>query len=128
VQHGPDPRAAAARAGRLAPQQITGGRLCAAGRHSKHTLYAWKHKFDLEGPAGLLDHPRGSPTGSRLPEVTRRAILMMKETNPDWGCERIAAMLVRGPALPASPEAVARVLRDAGYETSLLVKSTSGTN
>jgi transposase InsO family protein len=83
---------------------------------SKHTLYAWKHKFDLEGPAGLLDHPRGSPTGSRLPEVTRRAILMMKEANPDWGCERIAAMLVRGPALPASPEAVARVLREAGYE------------
>src|SRR5262249_7875565 len=72
---------------------------------SKHTLYAWKHKFDLEGPAGLLDHPRGSPTGSRLPEVTRRAILMMKEANPEWGCERIAAMLVRGPALPASPEA-----------------------
>ena len=68
---------------------------------SKHTLYAWKHKFDLEGPAGLLDHPRGSPTGSRLPEVTRRAILMLKESNPDWGCERIAAMLVRGPALPA---------------------------
>jgi transposase InsO family protein len=83
---------------------------------SKHTLYAWKHKFDVEGPAGLLDHPRGSPTGSRLPEVTRRAIVMLKESNPDWGCERIAAMLLRGPALPASPEAVARVLREAGYE------------
>jgi transposase InsO family protein len=83
---------------------------------SKHTLYAWKHKFDLEGPAGLLDHPRGSPAGSRMPDITRRAILMLKESNPDWGCERIAAMLVRGPALPASPEAVARVLREAGYE------------
>jgi transposase InsO family protein len=82
---------------------------------SKHTLYAWKHKFDSEGPAGLLDHPRGAPTGSRLPEVTRRAILMLKESNPDWGCERIAAMLLRGPALPAGPEAVARVLREAGY-------------
>jgi transposase len=82
---------------------------------SKHTLYAWKHKFDSEGPAGLLDHPRGAPTGSRLPEVTRRAILMLKEANPDWGCERIAAMLLRGPALPAGPEAVARVLREAGY-------------
>jgi transposase len=83
---------------------------------SKHTLYAWKHKFDAQGPAGLLDHPRGAPTGSRLPEVTRRAILMLKEANPDWGCERIAALLLRGPALPASPEAVARVLREAGYE------------
>jgi transposase InsO family protein len=83
---------------------------------SKHTLYAWKQRFDSEGPAGLLDHPRGAPAGSRLPEVTRRAILMLKESNPDWGCERIAAMLLRGPALPASPEAVARVLREAGYE------------
>src|SRR5579884_46976 len=63
-----------------------------------------------------MDRPRGSPTGSRLPEVTRRAILMLKEANPDWGCERIAAMLLRGPALPASPQAIAKVLREAGYE------------
>jgi transposase len=83
---------------------------------SKHTLYAWKHKFDLQGPAGLLDRPRGSSTGSRLPEVTRRAILMLKEANPHWGCERISALLARGPALPAGPEAVARVLREAGYD------------
>ncbi len=62
---------------------------------------AWKHKFALEGPAGLLDHPRGSPTGNRLPEVTRRAIIMLKDSNPDWGCEHIAAILVRGPALLA---------------------------
>src|SRR4051794_9775663 len=34
---------------------------------SKHTLYAWKHKFETEGPAGLEERPRGSPTGSRLP-------------------------------------------------------------
>jgi transposase InsO family protein len=83
---------------------------------SKHTLYAWKHKFDTQGPAGLVDAPRGGPAGSRLPEATRRAILMLKEANPDWGCERIAALLLRGPALAASPQAVARVLREAGYE------------
>jgi transposase InsO family protein len=84
---------------------------------SKHTLYAWHRKFQLEGPAGLDDRPRGAPAGSRLPEVTRRAILMMKEAHPDWGTERISALLLRGPALPASPQAVARVLREAGYET-----------
>jgi hypothetical protein len=50
---------------------------------SRHTLYAWKHKFETEGPAGLDDKARGGPTGSRLPEVTRRAILMMKEANPE---------------------------------------------
>jgi transposase InsO family protein len=83
---------------------------------SKHTLYAWKQRFEAEGPAGLADKPKGGPHGSRLPEVTRRAILMLKQDNPDWGCERISAMLLRGPALPASPQAVARVLHEAGYQ------------
>lgn len=84
---------------------------------SKHSLYDWKHKFETEGPAGLQDKPRGGPKGSRLPEITRRAILMLKQDNPDWGCEKISAMLLRGPALPASPQAVARILHEAGYET-----------
>jgi transposase InsO family protein len=83
---------------------------------SKHTLYAWKKKFLTEGPAGLLDQPRGGPKGSRVPELTRRTILMLKETNPSWGCQRISDLLARGPALPASPSAVARVLHEAGYE------------
>ena len=83
---------------------------------SKHTLYAWKKKFDQQGPAGLLDQPRGGPSGSKLPDLTRRSILMLKEANPSWGCQRISDMLARGPALPASAAAVARVLHEAGYE------------
>lgn len=83
---------------------------------SKHTLYAWKKRFETEGPGGLMDRPRGGPRGSRLPELTRRTILMLKESNPDWGCQKISDMLVRGPALPASPSAVARVLHEAGYQ------------
>jgi transposase InsO family protein len=83
---------------------------------SKHTLYAWKKRFDHQGPAGLLDQPKGGPKGSRLSDLTRRTILMLKKANPDWGCQRISDMLLRGPALPASPAAVARVLHEAGYE------------
>jgi transposase InsO family protein len=83
---------------------------------SKHTLYAWKKKFDSAGPAGLMDRPRGAPRGSRLPDLTRRTILMLKQANPDWGCQRISDMLLRGPALPASASAVAQVLHEAGYE------------
>jgi transposase InsO family protein len=83
---------------------------------SKHTLYGWKHRFDEEGPSGLMDRPRGPGKGSKLPDLTRRTILMLKGANPDWGTERISAMLERGPALPASPGAVARVLAEAGYE------------
>jgi transposase InsO family protein len=84
---------------------------------SKWTLAAWKKRFEELGPAGLLDQPRGGPKGSRLPEVTKRTILMLKESHPEWGCQRISDMLFRGPALPASPTAVARVLHEAGYET-----------
>ncbi len=82
---------------------------------SRHTLYSWKKRFDEHGPAGLTDQPRGAPDGSRLPEVTKRTILLLKQSHPDWGCQKISDLLLRGPALPASPAAVARVLRDAGY-------------
>jgi transposase InsO family protein len=82
---------------------------------SRHTLYAWKKRFDREGPGGLVDHPRGTVRGSRLPDLTRRTIIMLKESNPDYGCQRISDLLARGPALQASPNAVARVLKEAGY-------------
>ena len=83
---------------------------------NRHTLFSWKKKFELHGPAGLMDQPRGGPKGSRLPEITKRTILMLKEANPEWGCQRISDMLFRGPALPASPTAVGRILKEAGYE------------
>lgn len=83
---------------------------------TKHTLFNWKHRFEQFGPAGLMDKQRGVKPGSKLPDLTKRTILMLKEANPDWGCERISDMLARGPALPASPNAVARVLKEAGYE------------
>jgi transposase InsO family protein len=83
---------------------------------SKYTLYEWKRRFEADGPAGLADRPRGSPQGSRLPEVTRRTIVMLKQSHPEWGCQRISDALLRGPALSASPAAVARVLHEAGYQ------------
>jgi len=83
---------------------------------SKHTLDDWKKRFQAEGPAGLMDRPKGGPSGSRLPEVTRRAILMLKTSNPEYGCQRISDLLARGPGLAAGPGAVATVLKEAGYE------------
>jgi transposase InsO family protein len=83
---------------------------------SRHTLYEWKRKFDEQGPAGLMNAPRGRLGGSRLPELTKRTILMLKKDHPDWGCQKISDMLLRGPALPASPSAVAHVLHENGYE------------
>ena len=77
---------------------------------SKFTLDEWKRRFEADGPAGLANRPKGSPRGSRLPEVTRRTILMLQQSHPDWGCQRLSDTLLRGPALSASPAAVARVL------------------
>ena len=84
---------------------------------SKHTLYNWKKRFDEMGPAGLEDAARGGSKGSKMPEVTKRAILMIKQAHPEYGCERISDLLARGPALPASAGAVAKVLKEAGYES-----------
>jgi transposase InsO family protein len=83
---------------------------------SKHTLYDWKRRFEAEGPAGLLDRPRGAPRGSRLSEITKRSILMMKQMHPDWGVDRISDMLLRTEALQATPAAIATVLSEDGYQ------------
>ncbi len=84
---------------------------------SKHTLYIWKRDFKRDGPAGLADKPRGArKKKGKLTVVTERAILMLKEMNPDFGGLRISQELLRGQGLEASDDQVRRVLRDAGYE------------
>jgi transposase InsO family protein len=83
---------------------------------SKHTLYAWKKRFEEFGPAGLVDRPRGTARGSRMSELTKRSILMMKKLHPDWGIDRISDLLLRTEALQASPSAIARVLTEDGYQ------------
>ena len=83
---------------------------------SKHTLYKWDKSFEEFGPAGLMDRPRGSPKGSRLSEVTKRTILMLKKRRPEYGCQRISDELARGEGLGASPKAIAKLLHEAGYE------------
>jgi transposase InsO family protein len=84
---------------------------------SAHTLYDWKKRFDKYGPAGLEDGKRGKPkTGSKLPEPTQRAILLLKRKHPDWGVDRIQDVLLRGDGFAASPGAIQRVLIEGGYE------------
>jgi transposase InsO family protein len=84
---------------------------------SKHSLYAWKKRFETDGPAGLEDSPRRR-TGSGLSEATKRAILLLKETHPEWGEDRIHDVLRRSEGLSASPRTIGRVLADAGYEVT----------
>lgn len=83
---------------------------------SKHSLYTWKKRFNEQGPAGLEDGPKGAPKGSKLNDATRRAIIMMKQANPEWGCDRIHDMLHRTEGYAASSSAILRVLKEEGYE------------
>jgi transposase InsO family protein len=83
---------------------------------SAHTLYGWRKRFEDEGPAGLADSRRGRQGGSsRLPEATRRAILLLKETHPEWGEDRIHDVLLRGEGFAASAGAIGRVLSESGW-------------
>jgi transposase InsO family protein len=78
------------------------------------TLYGWKKRFEELGPAGLDDQPRKKAPG-KIPDLTKRTILMLKKANPQWGCQRISDVLYRGPGLPASANSVAAILREGGY-------------
>ena len=80
------------------------------------TLYGWKRAFEKFGPEGLLDDKKGAPPGSRMSEAAKRAILMMKEQNPEYGINRISDMLYRGFAINVSPAAVSSFLKGQGYE------------
>jgi len=83
---------------------------------SRHSLYKWRQNFNNYGPEGLVEKKRGAPKETRLPEATKRAILMLKEQHPEYGCQRISDLLMRGMAIPASSKSVAKVLYDSGYE------------
>jgi hypothetical protein len=58
---------------------------------SSQTLYSWKQRFARLGPAGLSEQRPRRPQGSRLPEPTQRAILMLKELHPEWGVDPAGA-------------------------------------
>ena len=89
---------------------------------SAHTIYGWKRKFDELGPEGLVDRRgRRGRRGSRVDEVTKRSILMLKAQSPELGCQAISDMLMRGPGHPAGPGAVAKVLKEGGYESEDVV-------
>ena len=82
---------------------------------SIHTLYLWKRRFEELGPAGLEDQRRGPQKGSRLSLETQRAILLMKQSHPEWGEDRIHDMLARTQGLGASPGAIGHYLQQEGY-------------
>src|SRR5262249_54034021 len=76
---------------RLAPGHrgaLPAGACAARGGLSQPTRYRWKHRFDAQGPGGLMDQPRGGPAGSQLPELTKRTLLLLTQAHPDCGCPK----------------------------------------
>jgi len=92
------------------------GDFCRYVRVTPQMLAAWKRQLAEHGVAGLEPKPKGSPKGSRMPDVVRRAILLMKRQHPDWGLDFIHDMLHRTEGFKASPSAIRRVLMEEGYE------------
>lgn len=82
---------------------------------SSAALFKWRKLFVELGPVGLEDRPRGAPAGSRMTEVTRRTVLLLKDHHPDWGQDRIHHELLRTKGLQASPGAIGKVLAEEGY-------------
>lgn len=83
------------------------------------TIYMWKKRYDELGPDGLMEHPRKhKEPESRLREVVKQAILMIKTAHPEYGSERISDMLGRSEGYSASPGSVLRVIREAGIEVA----------
>jgi len=101
---------------RLAKDPAEDRRAVFTPEHRLLLLDAWRRRFEEQGPEGLMDRPKDVPRGSKLSEITKRTILMLKDSNPDWGCQRISDALARGPALGTSATTVAKVLHEAGYQ------------
>ena len=82
---------------------------------SPAALYKWKRRFEEHGPAGLERQEAGKRQGTKLPEVVRRSILMLKQLHPDWGQERIHFELLRTQGLQASASTIGKVLGEGGH-------------
>src|SRR5262249_28104265 len=78
---------------------------------SKHTLYAWKKRFDAEGPAGLMDRPRGgtnwvaADSSVFQPEECRHGLLVARLR---WYSQVVAH---KDSSRPTAPRRVTQRLR-----------------
>jgi transposase InsO family protein/transposase-like protein len=93
------------------------GTFCATVGVGVKSLYRWRQEYEAKGPKGLepkpLGRPKGSGTGSRLPEAVKAAVVETKRRFPIFGLQRIGDWLARFRGLKVSPGSVAKVLKEA---------------
>lgn len=92
---------------------------CREAGISRALFYRWRQRLERYGPDGL--HPRrrqarrGRPV--QLAPETERLILSVAISAGTWGCNRIAAHLMRRWQVRVAPSTVQRVLRRSGLAT-----------
>ena len=70
--------------------------LCDRYGISRKTGYKWYERYQIDGPAGLLEHtrrPHTSPTAT-APEVVT-ALLALRRRHPTWGGKKLVTVLAR---------------------------------
>lgn len=70
--------------------------LCLRYHISRKTGYKWINRYEVDGPAGLVDRsrrPHSSP--DRTPDSLRRAIIDARRRHPSWGAKKLLKLLQR---------------------------------
>lgn len=80
---------------------------------SVNSINKWSKRWQAEGPAGLLDHPKPG-SGAKLPSAVDEKIIEIKKENPEFGVRRIGDILGRWFGLPGSREKARTVLNAEG--------------
>ena len=70
--------------------------LCRRFGVSRKTGYKWKSRYEVGGPAALVDLSRRPHSHFHaIPESTRERLIEMRQKHPTWGARKIRARLLR---------------------------------
>ena len=80
---------------------------------SRQSVYAWRARYDCDGPAGLADKSRRPNTSPRrIPAEVEALICELRRSYPRWGARRVVFELAARDVAPVPARAtVHRVLK-----------------
>jgi transposase InsO family protein len=91
--------------------------LCERYEVSRKTGYKWLERYELEGPAGLMERSRAPHEhGRATPDNLAEAIIGLRRQRPSWGPRKIIAKLAAKEPQAAwpSPSTAGEILKRAG--------------
>ncbi len=106
-----------------AKSQMTVRDFCKTMGMSDATLCKWRRRYEAEGAKGLeprkRGRPKGSGTGSKLPEPVQAAIVETKKLFPDFGLRKLRDYVGRFLHLRVTTGGVRGVLKDAALPSEV---------